>query len=406
MTPYEENEIRNYYLSLIGDSKLSFHGIIDKIYRELAVEYGSLMDYSPAVIKKTLYYPNQNQKIDSIENKMVFSVGRLSENDIMQNNMGVSRINCLVFIYQNRLTILDSWSLNGTICTNMNTGQEFKTYSGRRRIITFPRNDEIMIRTHGGNIIINPKRCLKCEVGPRQVILSCGHLEICYPCYQQIKNNSDSDELCSKCIFPICDLLGKGVKIFLPIDQLDFSDKGVSFDSVNYPSPPDPLSSSSLSSSSSSSSLPNFYDHSSYSNLINPWQEPISSSFSSSSGSEINISQLSGSALPSPILVRGSEGLNKRKRSQKKTNLSQPTKKTKLSKPLRISKSNSLPQEKTYQKGKIIKRSLSEDSCLTGIFVRGVLHCRVSPWGNISSNNFSAISRSLSSPSRIAEQKI
>nr|QBK90904.1 MAG: C3HC4 type zinc finger protein [Pithovirus LCPAC201] len=399
MTLHEENEIRDYYLSLLGDNELSFQGLINKISQELATDYGSLMNYSPTIAKKTFYYPNQNQKIDTIKNKVVFSIGRMAGNDIVQDDLNVSRINCLIFIYQNKLAILDSWSLNGTICTNMKTGEEFKTYPGSRQIITFHRNDMIMIRTHSGSIIINPEKCLACKINPKQVILSCGHLQICYSCYQQIKNDSASEELCSRCILPIRDLLfGNDTKIFLPPNQLDPMDQMFSFNPLNYPHPPEPLK-------FSSGSSPSFEDSSS----INPWQVPISSSYSSSysssSDGEIRINQLSVAIRPSPILIRGSEGSNKRKRSQKKTNLPLPTKKIKLSEPPNIIISK-VPQENTYQKRKIIRRSLSENSCLTGIFVKGVLHCRVSPWGNLSNDSYSSISRSFSSPSRINEQKI
>lgn len=425
MTLNEENEIRDYYLSLLGDKELSFRELIDKISQELAADYGSLMNYSPATVKKIPYYPNQNQKIDSIENKVVFSIGRMAENDIVQDDMDVSRINCLIFIYQNKLAFLDSWSLNGTICTNMKTGEEFKTYPGNRRIITFNRNDMIMVRTHSGSVIINPEKCSVCKVNPAQVILNCGHLEICYPCYQQIRNDSTSEELCFKCILPITDLLfGNDMKIFLPPDQLDPLDVLFSFNPLNYPHPPKPLVFSSCSSMS-------FDD----SNSINPWQELLSSSYSSSSGDEIKINKLSASVRPSPILIEGSEGLNKRKRSRKKTNLQPSAKKIKLSELPRISKSKTLSslrngvlpdsekfeelpsQEHTHQKGRLVRRSLSENSCLTGIFVKGVLHCRVSPWGNLSKGNHSTISnkirwqpsslpRSFSSPSRITKQKI
>ncbi len=412
MTLLEENEIRNYYLSLIGDSKLSLQGVIDKISQELAADYGSLMNYSPAVVKKTLYY--QNQRVVSVDGKTVVSLGRMKENDIVQNDLNVSRINCLIFIYQNKMAILDSWSLNGTICTNMKTGEEFETCHGRRRIITFDRYDVIMIKTHGGSIIINPEKCLVCEVNPKQVLLSCGHLEVCHLCYRKIKNSSDSEILCSKCFLPIRGLLGKGTKIFRSFNP---ENKPFPFNVLNYPCSPIPLSSSA--SFEDSDSVDPWQDSEDL------WQELLSSSFSSSSENEIRINQSSIRVIPSPILVKGSEGSGKRKRLQEKRlqekidenvcHKKSPTKKIKLLEPRQIVKSETsiAPQEHTYQiKPEIIRRSLSEKSCLTGIYIKSIIHCRVSPRTQFSSQpnkihrQPSSIPRSLSFPSRITKQKI
>ena len=218
LTLDEEEEIRNYYLSIIDDKKLSFQDKINKIKTELATEYGSLMNYSSARIKRISYYPGKNQGIDLIENKSIFSIGRFPENEIAFENNYVSRINCLIFLYQNKLVVLDSWSLHGTCCINIKTGQRFMSYPGHRQIMIFSGNDTVMVGTYGGDIIINPERCAECKTGPKQVCLSCGHLEICYLCYRRFLDDQNSDALCSKCILPIVNLLGKETKIFLPLD--------------------------------------------------------------------------------------------------------------------------------------------------------------------------------------------
>ena len=152
-----------------------------------------------------------NQNIGTIKSDHgVFTFGRFEENDINDQDISISRIQCFIFIINDNLYIMDGWSLCGTRTVSINGNKCNLKHSvpNNRMLLRFNRRDIIHLQCGDENpktglyidLIINPKECIICRDKARVIRNSCGHYILCNDCYYTLNNKrwSRNCPLCGK----------------------------------------------------------------------------------------------------------------------------------------------------------------------------------------------------------------
>jgi len=136
-----------------------------------------------------------------------FTVGRHSMNDIIVDDpySQVSRIHFVVFFANNKIVILDTWSLHGTSTIKNSTQEEVSSTIGNRKMISFDVGVRFMIRIEGFTLIFNQdlqsstaKDCIICCSNPRSMRFECGHSTTCEECARIIMNGTMTCPICKQ----------------------------------------------------------------------------------------------------------------------------------------------------------------------------------------------------------------
>lgn len=148
-------------------------------------------------------------------NQPVITIGRLPCCTIKIKDMRISRIHCLVFVFDEFIFITDP----GSLC-----GLKIKTYNPKNEFIIAPKNGGVIklardeyfelsiyyldsklnLNLVVSTLVFQPKICMVCMVNARDYLADCGHFTMCKNCAKQIKN-----KFCNKC--PVCNIsMGSG----------------------------------------------------------------------------------------------------------------------------------------------------------------------------------------------------
>ena len=172
---------------------------------------------NPALIKEGLQKTEPVPiKVRVINDKMestdyvktgTFTVGRHLVNDIIIDDpLGtVSRIHFAVFFANNKIVILDTWSLHGTSTIKNSTHEKVSSTMGDRKIISFDIGVRFMIQIESFTLIFNQdmesptaKNCIICCSNPRSMRFKCGHCTTCEECTKIIMNGSMCCPICKE----------------------------------------------------------------------------------------------------------------------------------------------------------------------------------------------------------------
>lgn len=152
-----------------------------------------------------------NQNIETIKSHHgVFTFGRFDQNDIHDQDISISRIQCFIFMINDSIYIMDGWSLCGTRTKKVITENGYSknnlnhSVPNNRMLLRFKGTDTIHLQCGDQNpesgtyvdLIINPRECRICRVNARSIRISCGHYILCNNCYYKM-------DICPLCQKPI-----------------------------------------------------------------------------------------------------------------------------------------------------------------------------------------------------------
>jgi hypothetical protein len=136
-----------------------------------------------------------------------FTVGRYPINDIIINAPfnAISRIHFIAFCANNKIVIMDTWSLNGTSTVNNSTKEKVVSTIGKRKMISFDIGVRFMIKIENYTLIFNQdmkstnsKDCIVCCENPRNMRFNCGHSSTCEECTKIIMANTNRCPICKQ----------------------------------------------------------------------------------------------------------------------------------------------------------------------------------------------------------------
>ena len=180
--------------------------LLEKEIVEPALDKLGLKKTKPSPVKVRLIKMSNMQFTDS-EMTDTFTVGRLPMNDIVVDDphSQVSRIHFVVFFANNKIVILDTWSLHGTSTIKNSTQEEVSSTIRKRKMISFDVGVRFMIRIEGFTLIFNQdlqsstaKDCIICCSNPRSMRFECGHSTTCEECTRIIMNGTMTCPICKQ----------------------------------------------------------------------------------------------------------------------------------------------------------------------------------------------------------------
>lgn len=124
--------------------------------------------------------------IKTITNRRVITIGRYNKNDIIVGRQTVSRLHIIIFLLDDKVLVVDLASLLGTKTIARSSGKMLEhSEPQNRKVLEFERRENVILELGGEtNIVLSPKVCVVCMVGPRTIKLNCGHYILCLKCYQ------------------------------------------------------------------------------------------------------------------------------------------------------------------------------------------------------------------------------
>lgn len=198
------NDSRREYEILINNpdgKQLLEKEIVEPTLRQLGIEKNETTPVKIRVINM------HNMEHNDYLMSSTFTVGRLPLNDIVINNMlnSISRIHFIVFFANNKVVLMDTWSLNGTSTVNNSTLEEVKSAPHNRTMISFDIGVRFMIKIENYAIVFNQdmksqntKDCLICVENPRSIRFGCGHSCTCEICAKIIIESTNSCPICKQ----------------------------------------------------------------------------------------------------------------------------------------------------------------------------------------------------------------
>jgi hypothetical protein len=179
MLSHEEiKEMRDFYLGLIDcdNPNTIFETLQEMLLKQLKINK----------IEKqiTLFLNNQ-----FISVSLPIALGRMNDNKVIYGNsqdLECSRINTILLGCENKIYIIDFWSLTGTyvLCDGIS---KFSTPNFRKSIIC-DINETLKIKIGETNIICNPPECIICKSYIREIKFLCGHFVSCKECSMKINS--------------------------------------------------------------------------------------------------------------------------------------------------------------------------------------------------------------------------
>ena len=139
----------------------------------------------------------------------ILILGRYDNCDIKITNAHVSRYHVVMFMYREAIVVLDSWSLVGTVCTDMNMAYTRRTVQDERKLLIYPANTPLHMLLGQHCIVFNPQPCMRCDKNYRYYCLprvlceynkhyydqnreiisdkvSCHHALLCFACRKEL----------------------------------------------------------------------------------------------------------------------------------------------------------------------------------------------------------------------------
>ena len=195
---------RNIYEILMtkeGGTQLLEKEIVEPALDKLGLEKSKSSPVKVRLIKMS------NMQFTDHEMTDTFTLGRYPINDIVVDDPRgqVSRIHFVVFFANNKIVILDTWSLHGTSTIKNSTQEKVSSTIRNRKMISFDVGVRFMIRIEGYTIIFNQdlqsstaKNCIICCSNPRSMRFECGHSTTCEECTKIIMNGTMTCPICKK----------------------------------------------------------------------------------------------------------------------------------------------------------------------------------------------------------------
>ncbi len=134
---------------------------------------------------KTPFQIGHGHSIETITQQII-TVGRYNKNDIIVKRQTASRLHNIIFILDNKVIIVDLASLLGTKTIARSSGKMLEHSEPKnRKVLEFDWGESVILELGGEtNIVLFPKICVVCMVGPRTIKLNCGHYILCLKCYR------------------------------------------------------------------------------------------------------------------------------------------------------------------------------------------------------------------------------
>lgn len=118
-----------------------------------------------------------------------FIIGQKQGVDVICNSSDVSRVHVFVFVTQNKIVVLDYFSLHGTKCVSRSSSEELSSSleTGRRPMI-FDLDEAFVLQVaQSTKIKFSTKHCLICLTSPREVRFpKCHHSAVCNSCQKHV----------------------------------------------------------------------------------------------------------------------------------------------------------------------------------------------------------------------------
>ena len=196
------NDGRELYTTLMtkeNGKKLLEEEIVEPALDTLGLKKTESSPVKVRLIKMSTMESTDHEMTDT------FTVGRHESNDIVVDDpLGqVSRIHFVVFFANNKIVILDTWSLHGTSTIKNSTNEKVSTTVGDRKMISFDVGVRFMIQIEGFTLIFNQdmqsattKECIICCSNPRSMRFRCGHSTTCEECTKIIMNGTMTCPVC------------------------------------------------------------------------------------------------------------------------------------------------------------------------------------------------------------------
>ena len=130
---------RKTYLHMIKNNK-NYDYIISKFYNKFIKS----LNYTES--KDGLSYKRKRKNIKNIY-KSIITVGNLSDNDIIFNDILISRIHAIIIVLSTKIIVIDQWSFNGTRNTYRSSDKECISSLPRfRNNMIFDRNEKFTLQ--------------------------------------------------------------------------------------------------------------------------------------------------------------------------------------------------------------------------------------------------------------------
>ena len=212
----EERDCREFYLSVMNDPHYDYQQKKELLLAELGRQIADSFNYTKlAEPAQITCYNSQWDQIRTIETTGLLLLGSITQNELVWDTPMASRLHSIVYVYVDKIVVIDLASLNGTVAVNATKGSTVHSKRKDRKIIAFDRTDTVGIEISslhgyrsnitGPSIVFNPKPCIICMDRPRQIKLNCGHAVCCNNCYQKIMRTPSSigGQVCPTCRVPI-----------------------------------------------------------------------------------------------------------------------------------------------------------------------------------------------------------
>ena len=202
---YENCENREFYINIIqGKGRKPLEKleklIINPILCEHNIKPGELVQTNVRSIQ-------MSKKMEYTDHKIIgnFTIGRSETNKITINDglADISRIHCAVFFANNKIIILDTWSLTGTTVIKGSPRKEITSKYGSRKIISFNIGTKFLIKINNFTLIFNnnfhttnTKECIICCQNKRSTRFNCGHSTTCDECTGIIMKGNKECPIC------------------------------------------------------------------------------------------------------------------------------------------------------------------------------------------------------------------
>jgi len=165
--------------------------------RENLEEFDSSQVYHVSVVEH-----DETKKTFKLKEKEVVVIGRLPKCDFNSSNNRVSRVNCVITIFNGRVMVFDFYSLFGTWIKQKVTleGDNQKKFEKIQSVHKFNPGETTTLvigesepqnnRYSFTKIYISNRECMICYSNPRGITFkTCGHNTMCEECYETYSLN-------------------------------------------------------------------------------------------------------------------------------------------------------------------------------------------------------------------------
>ena len=202
-TQLEAEQLRLDYLSLIESP--DWKAKILELAKAIKVMSGLDGDSATKTNKNdyTLLYGGEIYSFPP--DQTVITIGRNKGCDILlsQNDNSASRLNLVIFLFNETILIVDPGSFLGVRTEKRGTSGKpiVNSVPSRRALLQFDR-DEFYILTIGQcqRLVGTPKTCVICTAMPREYRNDCGHFLMCRGCADRVIKGNNQCPMCRKAV--------------------------------------------------------------------------------------------------------------------------------------------------------------------------------------------------------------